>query len=248
MGRLHLFTQSRSEQLVHDFGRKIVKGEIAPGDKLPKVEDISDAYGVSRTVVREALKGLSSRKLIVSYQKVGTSVLPPSDWQWWDIDVLTWSCELEDSGKFLKHMTEVRLGIEPTAAAIAASRATEADLDYIYSCYQKLEEAFGDEKTWAEADYDFHASIMKATHNPLMSNIVELLRKALMNSKEKTVNAVQDTDENAYNSPKEEVLKRHWEIYEAIRERDSMKAHQRMENLILRVNQLLEQIYRGSAK
>ncbi|MDN7247166.1 FadR/GntR family transcriptional regulator [Planococcus shenhongbingii] len=239
-----MFTQSRSEQLVEDYGRKIVKGEIVPGEKLPKVEDISEAFGVSRTVVREALKGLSSRKLIKSYQKVGTTVLPPSEWQWWDIDVLTWSCELEESGEFLKHMTEVRLGIEPTAAAIAAARGTEEDFQYIYSCYQKLEEAFGDEKIWAEADYDFHKSIMMAAHNPLMSNIVQLLRKALMNSREKTVTAIQDTQENEYTSPKEEVLKRHWEVYEAIRDRDGMKAHQKMEGLILRVNQLLHHIYK----
>ena len=236
--------QNRSEQLVHEIGRKIVHGEVAPGEVLPKIEDLSETNGVSRTVVREAFKGLAARRLVRSNQRVGTIVLPRSDWQWWDIDVLTWASEKEaTAGKFLLHLTEVRLGVEPSAAALAAKRATESDIAKITACYHELEQAVGDEKAWAKADYEFHKSILAASHNELMINIVKLLRKALVRSRETTISAMKHYPESPYGSPTEEVLERHRAIFEAIRDRDEILAHQKMSELILRVIRLLEPIY-----
>ena len=91
-------------------------GELIPGDILPKVEEASEIHGVSRTVVRKALKGLSTLGLVRSNQRAGTIVLPRSDWQWWNIDILTWLLEDENNRDFLLHLTEVRMGLEPIAA------------------------------------------------------------------------------------------------------------------------------------
>jgi GntR family transcriptional regulator, galactonate operon transcriptional repressor len=235
--------KNRSEQLVHDLGRKIVTGELAHGELLPKVEDASEMLKVSRTVVREALRVLSTMGLVRSNQRAGTVVLPRSDWQWWNLDVLTWVLEDDKNSDFLVHLTEVRLGLEPTAAALAAKRATDHDMMKLKEAFERLEQSIGDEKAWASADYDFHESILQASHNDLIINTVKTLRKALVISREKTLEATKNSPESPYDSPTQEVLERHRVIFDAIIARDEELARQKMNDLILRVKSILEEIY-----
>lgn len=232
-----------SDQLVHDLGRKIVTGEFPQGEILPKVEDLSETYEVSRTVVREAYRGLSTLGLVRSNQRAGTVVLPRSEWQWWNLDVLTWVLEDENNTDFLLHLTEVRLGLEPTAAALAAKRATADDHLKITDAFDRLEQSLGDEKAWAIADYDFHESILQASHNDLMINTIKTLRKALVISREKTLEAAKNELESPYDTPTQEVLDRHRSIYDALMTRNEILAHQKMTELILRVKNILERIY-----
>ena len=183
--------QSISDQIVYEIGRKIAGGEIQPGEKLPKVEVISEQYGVSRTVVREALKGLAARKMIRSNQKSGTVVLQKSSWQLWDLDVITWLSEVEvKDGEFLIQLTEIRLALEPLAAALATQRATEKDISNIKETFLTLEKTVGNEKEWAMADFYFHQSIYDASHNDLLISMLKLLRKGLIISREKTISAI----------------------------------------------------------
>ncbi|KWW11248.1 MULTISPECIES: FadR/GntR family transcriptional regulator [Bacillaceae] len=235
--------QNRSEELVHELGRKIVNGEYLPGEILPKAEVLSEMHGVSRTVVREALKGLATRKLIRSNQRSGTSVLPRAMWQWWDIDVLTWIIEDENNSDFILHLTDVRLGLEPMAAALAAKRATDQDHVKIKACFEKLEQSVGDERAWAKADFEFHQSILHASYNDLMIGTIQSLHKALIISREKTFHAVKEYADPTFDSPTKEVLDRHRAIYEAVLARDEDLARQKMTDLILRVKRLLEEIY-----
>ncbi|MBO1000656.1 FadR family transcriptional regulator [Bacillus sp. SD075] len=235
--------QNRSEELVHELGRKIVTGEFVSGQTLPKVEVLSEMYGVSRTVVREALKGLATRKLIRSNQRSGTSVLPRSVWQWWDFDVLTWIIDDENNSDFILHLTDVRMGLEPMAAALAAKRATDEDIVKIKACFYNLEQSVGDPRAWAKADYEFHQSILHASYNDLMIGTIQMLHKALVISREKTYYAMKEYSDPSYDSTTNEVLERHRAIYEAILARDEELARQKMTDLIQRVKSLLEQIY-----
>lgn len=232
-----------SDQLVHELGRKIVTGKFAQGEILPKVEDLSETYEVSRTVVREAYRGLSTLGLVRSNQRAGTMVLPRSDWQWWNLDVLTWVLEDENNRDFLLHLTEIRLGLEPIAAALAANRATEDDQLKIRDAFERLEQSLGDEKAWAIADYDFHESILLASHNDLMINTVQTLRKALVISREKTLIVAKNELETPFDTPTQEVLDRHRSIYEAVMARNEILAQQKMTELILRVKYIIEKIY-----
>ncbi|MFC4799354.1 FadR/GntR family transcriptional regulator [Neobacillus sp. GCM10023253] len=235
--------KNRSDQLVHELGKKIVTGEFAQGEILPKAEDISERYEVSRTVVREAFKGLTTLGLVRSNQKAGTIVLPRSEWQWWNLDVLTWVIEDENNTDFLVHLTEVRLGLEPMAAALAAKRATDQDMLKITDAFERLEQSLGDEKAWASADYDFHERILQASYNDLIINTVKTLRKALVKSREKTIKAAKDFPESPYDTPTKEVLDRHRAIYDAVMARDEELARQKMTDLILRVKRILDKIY-----
>lgn len=235
--------KNRSQQLVCELGRKIVTGEFAPGMILSKVEELSENYGVSRTVVRESLKSLYTMGLVRSNQRAGTIVLPRSEWQWWNFDILTWVLEDENNNDFLLHLTEIRMGLEPVAAGLAAQRATKQDIEKISVAFRQLEKSIGDEKAWASADYDFHESILKASYNDLMINTIRTLRKALVISREKTLKAAKDYPESPYDTPTVEVLERHRSIYEAILSGDETLASQTMADLIRRVKRILEGIY-----
>lgn len=236
--------QSISDQIVYEIGRKIAGGEIQPGEKLPKVEVISEQYGVSRTVVREALKGLAARKMIRSNQKSGTVVLQKSNWQLWDLDVITWLSEVEvKDGEFLIQLTEIRLALEPLAAALATQRATEQDISNIKETFLTLEKTVGNEKEWAEADFYFHQSIYDASHNDLLISMLKLLRKGLIISREKTMSAISLFPDPQFEEPNLEVLQRHRALHDALVARDTDAAQGRVIEILARAKQLLEKIY-----
>jgi DNA-binding FadR family transcriptional regulator len=235
--------KNRSGQLLLELGKKIVIGDYIPGEILPKAEEISEKYNVSRTVVREAFKGLSTLGLVRSNQRSGTAVLPRTEWQWWNLEVMTWLLEDTNNKDFLLHLTEVRMGLEPMAAALAAKRATEQDRLRIKEAFHKLEQSIGDEKSWAKADYDFHECILNASNNELLIGTIRIMRKALIESREKTLPLTNDNNEFPYDSPTKAALEKHRVIYEAIMARDEELAKQKMMELILRVRTILQQIY-----
>lgn len=226
-----MLPRNLSEQLLHRLGKKIIDGELKPGDVLPKVEDLSQLHGVSRTVVREAIKGLTARRLVESSTKIGTIVRDRSDWQWWDPDVIGWASHSKDSKKVLLELTEVRLAIEPAVVELAAQKASDSDLDYIRKCYKKLEASFGNEEEWAKADTEFHNSIFLASHNELMLSLITILKVGLVQSRIKTIRSI----------PQEEALQRHRELMEAVCARNGELARERMYELLKRVNQVIEQ-------
>jgi DNA-binding FadR family transcriptional regulator len=229
-----------SEQLLHDLGKQIINGDILPGDLLPKVEVLSEQKGVSRTVIREALKGLTARRLVESSTKVGTAVRPRSDWQWWDPDVLSWASESKDCRDFLLQLTEVRIAIEPAAVRLAAKNASEEDIKKIRSCFNEMQLSLGDESAFAKADYEFHNSILLASHNELMLSLVKTLREALVQSREATIRVLKQKKIPSYEEPSEEVISRHKAIMEAISSRNEAVAYQKMHELLMRVVQLIE--------
>ncbi|MFJ8065226.1 FadR/GntR family transcriptional regulator [Psychrobacillus sp. NPDC096426] len=230
-----------NEQLVHLLGRQIIQGKILPGTLLPKVEVMSEQYAVSRTVVREALKGLSSRKLVISIPKKGTVVCSRNEWQWWDPEVLSWACEGTPDYNFLQQLTEMRLAIEPTSSELAAKNATQEDIKNITTSFQKLEisAANRSESEWAIADYNFHQSIMAASHNELLINLGNLLRNALLQSRQETIKGYINDEKDLFIS-KEQALILHKNVYLAICKRNSIEARQTMYDLILNINKILE--------
>ncbi len=231
-----------SEQLVHNLGKQIIREDIPSGEVLPKVEVMSEQYGVSRTVVREALKGLAARRLVKSVPKSGTVICAREDWQWWDPEVLSWACEGIPDYNFLQQLTEMRLAIEPTTAELAAKNATREDINHITTCFQKLELAAisNNESEWATADYDFHESIMAASYNELLINLGKLLRNALLQSRHRTMKVYINDDERELPTSKEQALLLHKNVYMAICKGNRIEARETMYDLIVNVNKILE--------
>src|SRR5712692_3135820 len=116
--------QSLHGRIVHAIGRRIVRGDLRPGDLLPAEPEL----GASRTVVREATKVLAAKGLVESRPKTGTRVRPRDQWNLLYPDVLAWQQEGAADDDLLRKLTEVRRVIEPAAAELAAARADARDI------------------------------------------------------------------------------------------------------------------------
>ncbi len=160
---------------VHDrLGLAIVRGDLAPGDPLPPELQLCELLGVSRTAMREAVRGLAAKGLIDSRPKRGTIVRDPAHWNHLDPDVLRWRIEVADVETYLNKMFQLRRATEPEAAALAAEAATAADHAMLESDFRAMEAAGDDNAAWVEADLQFHRSIYLATHNEFFWPIGQL--------------------------------------------------------------------------
>src|SRR5882757_9951537 len=115
-------------QVAHDIGRRILGGLVKPGELLPRETELSQRLGVSRTALREAIKVLAGKGLVESRPKTGTRVRPRSDWNFLDPDVLSWRYAGGVSADDVRALFELRRAIEPMSAALAAQRATPAQI------------------------------------------------------------------------------------------------------------------------
>ena len=150
------------------LGRDIAREIIPAGAVLPPEQDLASHFGVGRGVVREAIKTLSGKGLVSVGPRHGTRVLPRRDWSLLDRDVLNWLVgDDKPDRKLLLAVQEVRLIIEPAAAALAAARATGKERQRIHAALAAMEAAH-DQATQTAADKAFHLAILDATHNPVL--------------------------------------------------------------------------------
>ena len=164
--------------LVEALGQAIVAGEyVSIG--FPTEGELSKQFGASRTVTREAVKMLTAKGLLSARPRHGTVVEPESDWNLLDPDVLRWMLERKFSLRLLAEFTEMRLGIEPAAAALAARNADEAGLDEIRKGLDRMKTAAQGEDDALSADIAFHIAILNATKNPFYRELHELVNTAL---------------------------------------------------------------------
>jgi DNA-binding FadR family transcriptional regulator len=161
--------------VVHDIGVRILRGDLSPGDPLPAEDELGEP-GVSRTVLREAIKVLAAKRLVESRPKTGTRVLPRSEWNLLDPDVLAWRLEAKPDEHFFADVIELRRIVEPQAAALAASRITDDELDELDRTLGLMEQMIDDHDGYVAPDLRFHTVILAACHNELLEQVATMLR------------------------------------------------------------------------
>lgn len=215
-------------QVANELGGRIVRGKFLPGTTLPNENDLGQEFGVSRTVIREAIKSLTAKGLVSSLPKTGTIVRPRTSWSMLDADVLGWNQQAAPDAAFLADMMEVRRILEPEAAAVATSRATREERAELKRAYDRLHALATDEENFSSqaviaADMDLHAAIFAATHNELLQHLIRTIGQAFMVNRTLTVS----TPEDAQSS-----LGVHQAVVDAICSRDAGRARQAMQDLI----------------
>jgi DNA-binding FadR family transcriptional regulator len=168
-----------TQTLVQKLGSSIVRGELPPGKSLPIEAELGKKYGASRTVTREAVKILSTKGLIGQRPRVGTYVHPEERWDLLDAEVLTWILDRHFSHKLVREFLEVRIGIEPAAAALAAANATPADLALLKSRLDRMKSAISGHVDPVHADIAFHATILEISHNRFYHQLTPIVETAL---------------------------------------------------------------------
>ncbi len=157
----------------------ILGGRYVPGTTLPTEPEIGSSLGVSRTIVREAIRTLAAKGMVSVGPRVGTRVRPRGDWNPFDPDIIRWRIALGIDSTFIRDLVELRLAIEPAAAALAARRAEAADIARLEKAYQAMAAAEDVEADWMPADLAFHGAILAGTHNQFFTALAPVIETVL---------------------------------------------------------------------
>src|SRR5579871_342659 len=130
--------QSLTHQITHKLGIAILTGVYSAENPIPIEADLCRQYNASRPVLREAVKMLTAKGLLISRPRLGTQVQPEDHWNMLDPDVLGWLLERKFSPTLLLEFNQIRLAVEPGAAELAARVATEADKAAIQAAIARM--------------------------------------------------------------------------------------------------------------
>lgn len=150
------------------LGQAILAGRYAVGASLPPEPVLCEQFGVSRTVVREAIKSLVAKGLLVTGPKLGTRVLPDENWNWFDPEVIAWQAQAGLSSEFVRDLQELRLVVEPAAVRMAAVKATSEDIVQLEQAYGGMKAAVEDGGDYVCHDLRFHQGLLQASHNRML--------------------------------------------------------------------------------
>ena len=168
-------------QVAERIGMGIVRGDILPGEPLPSELRICELMAVSRPVVREAIRMLTGKGMVETRQKSGTRVRQPEHWNHLDPDVLRWRLQATDVDTYLAKLFQLRYALDPSASAIAADAATDADRAAIRSAFEGMAAAT-DTDAFVAADIAFHKGIYLATRNEFFWPIAQMFDITLRES------------------------------------------------------------------
>jgi GntR family transcriptional regulator, transcriptional repressor for pyruvate dehydrogenase complex len=212
-----LVAERLSDRLAERLGREIGAGRLRPGDRLPTEQRLAAAHGVSRTVVREAVHQLQSRGLLRSRQGSGVFVTaaPPAE-------ALTLELSLIGSIDDVLRIREVRRALEVESAALAAERATRAQVAALRRALRTIDRSAASGGDGVEEDLAFHRLLADAAGNPHFGRLLEFLERY-------TLEAMRVTRRNdALRADFVEAVRReHGAIVEAIAAGDAALARRR---------------------
>ena len=161
---------------------RIVRGVHPPGSPLPPEPALCEAFSVSRTVVREAVKILQEKCLVQVRQGSGTIVTPPSMWDMLDELVLAATIAEDDSLTILDDLVATRRVLESDMANVAARLAEQDTIDRMRALVDRMDELVGDPAAYHEHDRAFHDVIMQASGNRIARGVVRSLESQVVNT------------------------------------------------------------------
>jgi len=169
------------ERVVSALRGDIVTGKLRPGGKLPAEGKLATEFGVSRNVIREAMRELRATGLIAMSQGRAPQVKDSDP----ATAVQAMEAVLRDADNRLEHLTEVRTTLECGIAALACRRRSEADLAALRECIDALTR-ISNQNGQIEMDYEFHRRLVHSTANPVFIYIFEALSGLIRRSQETT--------------------------------------------------------------
>ncbi len=209
--------ESLSSQLKKQILQKIDDKVYLPGERIPSESDLCAEFGVSRTVVREAVASLRADGVLKSRQGIGVFVDDAPRLQPFEISPIP-----DDAMQEILHILELRLSVELEAAAMAAERRSQAQLEQIANALEKLR-AEGNGQS-GPMDFDFHLAIARATNNPYFEKFLTFLGPQII--PRLRINAIgSGAQSGAYHDKLQE---EHRAILEAIEKKDSAGARDAM--------------------
>jgi len=213
--------QRLSDTIAHELERRILEGALKPGDRLQPERDLAAELGVSRPSLREAIQKLISKGLLTSRQGGGTWVTDRLDAGFTD----PWGEMLRQHPNLQTDLLEFRRVLESEAAAMAARRATDADLEGIGEAYARVEALFAEGPSatvfeeQVKADLAFHQTIAEAAHNVMFGHLTASLFRVTHDNIDLNLRHLRRLDGDWL-----ELRDQHAAIWDAVKRRDPAAA------------------------
>ncbi|QOZ52485.1 FadR/GntR family transcriptional regulator [Bradyrhizobium sp. CCBAU 53338] len=209
------------DSVMEMLARRIISGVYPAETTLPNETELCEQLSVGRSSLREAVRVLTDKGMLVVQRRIGTRVTPSSQWNRLDGDLIRWTAHAAPDQQFMWSLLEARRIFEPAAAELAATRATAADLARIEAGYMGMVGSWkgGDAENLVEADIAFHRAILDSTKNVVLMQMVSIIEAALRAGFRHTTNTSRTP---------EVALDAHFQVLEAIRLRNPEQARSRM--------------------
>jgi DNA-binding FadR family transcriptional regulator len=162
--------------------QRIVRGMYPPGTPLPPETALGEAFSVSRTVVRDAVKILQEKGLVQVRQGIGTLVTPPAVWDMLDELVLAATIAEDESLATLDDLVATRRLLESDMANLAARLANQDTIDRLRELVDQMDQLVDDPAAYAEHDRAFHDTIMQGSENRIARAVVRSLESQVINT------------------------------------------------------------------
>lgn len=225
------------EPVLDELGQEIVSGKVAVGNTF-KLMDISERFGISRTVAREAMRALEQLGLVSSSRRIGITVRPREEWAVFDKSIIRW--RLNDAGQRegqLQSLTELRIAIEPIAARNVALHASQAELTRLKELATEMRDlgrsGKGASKEFLDADITFHELILRYCHNEMFAALIPSISAVLEG---RTAHGLQP------DVPEEVAMANHDKLADAIVARDADAAEAASREILNEVRDTLSSL------
>lgn len=212
------------EALVERLGAAIVHGEHPPGARLITAELGSDV-GASRGAAREAVRVLESLGLVRVRRRSGVEVRPRQEWNVYAPEVIRWRLGGPDRLRQLHELSQLRSAIEPLAARLAASGATDPQRRELAEAVAQMRRHAheADQQAYLDADIRFHRTLLSASGNPMLAALTEVVSAVLVG---RTQHALMPHDADS------EALRLHREVAFAVSSGDGEAAAAAMARIV----------------
>lgn len=205
------------DEIAQQIRLKIISQAFEPGQRLPTENELSQSFGVSRNVVREAIARLKLSGYIETKRGVGSFVAAQPGAN--NFEILPADLLRPDA---LEHVYQLRLEIEAGAAALAAQQRTDLQLETLRQALVRVDAAGDDWRHGADRAIDFHMAVCQATNNPYFVRLLSLFGRAIGDAVRTLRYSTAGTDRVA------QVEAEHHRIFDAIEARDSEAARTAM--------------------
>ena len=218
--------KSTLEIIIQQIKNQIKKGILKPGEKLPSERKLADQLGVSRASVREAIQALAFSGYLEVIQGKGTYILEMATQ--YDEIVNFFS---EFSNYSLDYLMEARIMLEGEFARLAALNANQEEIDLVERIFNEIASS-KDLNSFVVKDLEFHLTIAKATHNPIMNGLMKIIGEMLYKETRKIIEISGDTRKNTIETTRN--------LVQAIKQRNAEKAKELMSEHIRNIRASLE--------
>lgn len=206
------------------MGSLITSGTLTPGQVL-RIEQLEERFGVSRSVIREAIRVLESMGLVTSRRRVGVIVAPRTGWNLLDPRVIRWRLAGDDRTELLMSLSQLRRAIEPVAAGLAARHATGEQCGALTGAVMQLavHGRSGDIEAYLVADVLFHRTLLEASGNEMFAALTDVVAEVLAGRIQHHMMPAR---------PEPAAIRWHAEVAQAVQSGDARAAERAMRDIV----------------